>query len=431
MHGHGKKMRRSLRFVITFILALCAIVASSCGFFGSGQKDSAPDAGKTAVTEQKSAESEKAADKEDKKDEKDAKDAKEGMHDLTGDAAAVHKTVDGALSSLSGWDITTGEAKTVDTKNADGAAWRITRRHIRAVAPEGGDLKKAARQIRESLSGSARELSDKEGARDGYDYLRLDIGLKESAVPGGGLMTDTIMLLAKAAPREKKTEPAVHVSGGRLAVVVDDCGYDNDALRKLLSTGLPFTYAILPGRSGSAEALSLIKGAGRTAMLHLPMEPMDQSQMSEGSNTILVSQTAQQKTQLAERLIASVPGISGVNNHQGSRATSDKATMEAVLKVLKQKGLFFVDSRTASSSVALDTARQMGIRSGSNSRFLDNSNSPDDIYDAIKNAIKRAEGTDMIVICHSRPGTARAWAEHLNEIKKSGITFVPVTQLLR
>ena len=35
-----------------------------------------------------------------------------------------------------------------------------------------------------------------------------------------------------------------------------------------------------------------------------------------------------------------------------------------------------------------------------------------------------------IAICHVRPGTLRCWEKYADEIKKTGITFVPVTQLL-
>lgn len=75
-------------------------------------------------------------------------------------------------------------------------------------------------------------------------------------------------------------------------------------------------------------------------MLHLPMEPMDRTAMSEGKITILTDMTAEQVQQLTRKAVDSLPGIEGVNNHQGSKATSNEATMKAVLKVLKQQGLF-------------------------------------------------------------------------------------------
>lgn len=127
---------------------------------------------------------------------------------------------------------------------------------------------------------------------------------------------------------------------GKLAVIIDDCGYDLAPVRKLVNLNAPFSYAILPYKDFSSDALHVIKGGGQTAMLHLPMEPMDRTAMSEGKSTILTDMTAEQVQQLTRKAVDSLPGIEGVNNHQGSKATSNEATMKAVLKVLKQQGLF-------------------------------------------------------------------------------------------
>ena len=72
-------------------------------------------------------------------------------------------------------------------------------------------------------------------------------------------------------------------------------------------------------------------------MLHLPMEPMNASAMSEGKSTVLTSMDDKRIMQLTGELINSLPGISGVNNHQGSKATSDERTMRAVLKEIKRQ----------------------------------------------------------------------------------------------
>ena len=50
--------------------------------------------------------------------------------------------------------------------------------------------------------------------------------------------------------------------------------------------------------------------------------------------------------------IAAVPLATGVNNHEGSRATADDRVMRDVAAVLAQRHLFFIDSRTIASTVA-------------------------------------------------------------------------------
>ncbi len=75
-------------------------------------------------------------------------------------------------------------------------------------------------------------------------------------------------------------------------------------------------------------------------MLHLPMEPMDASSMSNTEATIRVGDSEAQKRAVVRKALASLPGVSGVNNHQGSRTTADSATMRAVLTELGQQGMF-------------------------------------------------------------------------------------------
>ncbi|MFQ9936413.1 MAG: divergent polysaccharide deacetylase family protein [Phascolarctobacterium faecium] len=52
----------------------------------------------------------------------------------------------------------------------------------------------------------------------------------------------------------------------------------------------------------------------------------------------MTDMTAEQVQQLTRKAVDSLPGIEGVNNHQGSKATNE-ATMKAVLK-FKTTGLF-------------------------------------------------------------------------------------------
>ena len=166
-------------------------------------------------------------------------------------------------------------------------------------------------------------------------------------------------------------------------------------------------------------------------MLHLPMEPLSRSAMSEGNRTIMTNTSAATQQALVRKHLQSLPGVIGVNNHQGSKATADKATMQAVLQVLKKENVFFVDSRTNSASIARDMAKQMGVATARNDIFLDNSSNVEDIRKQIYKAFAMAEKNgSAIAICHARKNTAKCWQMYAEDFKKSGITFVPVNKLL-
>ena len=66
-----------------------------------------------------------------------------------------------------------------------------------------------------------------------------------------------------------------------------------------------------------------------------------------------------------------MPGAVGVNNHMGSAATADPRVMRAVARVLARRGLFFVDSRTTTATVAERVVREEGVLSVSRRVFLD------------------------------------------------------------
>jgi polysaccharide deacetylase 2 family uncharacterized protein YibQ len=156
----------------------------------------------------------------------------------------------------------------------------------------------------------------------------------------------------------------------KLALVIDDFGYSrNDVVKEILSMDLPLTIAVLPLLPHSTFALEFAQKKGKCTILHLPMEPDEQA----GSDLAMVASDMNDPAieRLVERYIQSLPGIDGVNNHQGSRATADRRVMEAVLAVVRDYGLFFFDSLTSNKSVAYNTARELGVKTARNSVFLD------------------------------------------------------------
>lgn len=304
-----------------------------------------------------------------------------------------------------------------------------------------------------SMSGAGAWLKEKIEARGlvyingrsdkyrSYDAYRVEVGIKAKAGEGSrSFTTDTVWFFhnrnLEKQDKDVKNLPdkpakELRKYSGRLAIIIDDCGHDLDALRTLLDTNLPFSYAVLPDSEYANDALEMIKNKKRVAMLHLPMEPIDSKQMGNKKNTVCVDMTKEQKKAVIKRALDRLPGVQGVNNHQGSKATADKATMEIVMKEMKANKLFFIDSRTTAKTEIKALAKENGVFTARNDIFLDNSADVEAIRMQIYKAMELAEKQkDAVAICHARPNTARAWKIYLEELEESGINFVPITELL-
>ena len=358
--------------------------------------------------------------------------------ELLEESKAAQKAVDDILLTRDNWQLTDNGRSVLMETAKSGAQITWNKRELAIGVPAATELRDAAGWLADKLEGTKlKTVRMEETTYNDWDSVRLDIAISTKAGEGTKeFVTDVVYfyhnLNLDKPDKDIKKEPATTRSHhGKLAVIIDDCGYDIDLVRRLVKLNAPFSFAIIPYRDYSSDVLHVINGGGQVAMLHLPMEPMDPSAMSEGKHTVLTSMDDKSIRALTRDMVSSLPGISGVNNHQGSKATSDERAMTAVLKELKSQGLFFVDSNTYSKSLGDKLAAQMGVPTGRNNIFLDNSTNEDEIIKKIWQAAAIADKYgSAIAICHARPHTVNAWEQAIGEVKASGLKLVPVTEVL-
>lgn len=190
-----------------------------------------------------------------------------------------------------------------------------------------------------------------------------------------------------------------------MAIIVDDAGYQIELAKRVESLGLPLTWAILPYTKYAAETAALADIKAVPYLLHLPMQAQADAD-GNGEYIIGRGMTTEQIRGATAKALNSLPGAIGLNNHRGSLATSSGEIMKPVIAVLKERGLMFVDSRTAKQSVAYDAAVRSGVRALRNRGFLDGSAEKSDIESRFDEAVKIASKRgSVIVICHFRPAT--------------------------
>ena len=231
-------------------------------------------------------------------------------------------------------------------------------------------------------------------------------------------------------PAEKKVGGNSSSVTGRLAVVIDDAGLDLESQRIYEEIGVPLTLAVMPNKMYTSEAAAEWSRYGMPVILHQPMEPVSGSGMEE--KTILTSMSDEAIRYMLKESLEQIPQAVGINNHQGSRATTDARVMRVVMNELSHRELFFFDSRTNTTTAADSAAASYGVPYARNDLFVDNSADEGEIRAMIQEGANRAKARgSYIIIGHCRPHTAAAFRDIVPQLQAQGIEFVYVSSLLR
>jgi polysaccharide deacetylase 2 family uncharacterized protein YibQ len=280
------------------------------------------------------------------------------------------------------------------------------------------------------------------------DLLRLNLALTE-AVRRAGLkvresaeQAEGTELRFEAGTRRYRTHLIIIHSGRRpaladktlgpkLAIVIDDFGYArNDQIEAFFNLNIPITLSILPSLPHSQYAAGRAAEAGKEVLLHLPMEAMQESRSD--MEVVRVDMSTRRIRELVERYVQEIPGISGVNNHQGSRATQDERVMKTVLAVLKKRNLFFFDSLTSPKSIAYNTAKQEGVATARNDLFLDaGTDDPAVVIRRLERLMDLAKRNGQATaIGHPKAWTLEALTKCRAIADAAGVQLVTVSQLI-
>ena len=268
-----------------------------------------------------------------------------------------------------------------------------------------------------------------------------DLSITETASSGvirfdcafHGTRTHAVHVVTPLAARAAVHAPArqsTNAGSPRLAIIIDDLGYDRSAADAVLALGFPLTVSVLPHLPLSGELAEEARRRGDQVMLHLPMESETDGAKPEDIELRVGMSAAQVDATLAG-MLETVPYAAGVNNHQGSRATADPALMQALMPALRQRGLFFVDSRTDAKTVAYDMAERAGVPAASRKVFLDDTASRDAILKQLDLAARDAQRDGFtIAIGHPRPATIAALAEGIPPLEARGVRLVFASELV-
>ena len=240
-----------------------------------------------------------------------------------------------------------------------------------------------------------------------------------------GTRTHTIHMVTPLSSAQSLTHKnSVQAGTARLAIIIDDMGYDRSAADAVIALPFRLTVSVLPHLPISSEIAEEANTRGDQVLLHLPMESDAATAKSEEIE-LRVGMSPAQVSSAVSGMLETVPHVVGVNNHQGSRATSDPALMQALMPLLRERGLFFIDSRTDAKTVAYDTAKLDGVRAASRKVFLDDIATRGAIITQLRLAARDAQRDGFtIAIGHPRPETIAALAQEVPKLENGGVKFV-------
>ncbi len=219
-------------------------------------------------------------------------------------------------------------------------------------------------------------------------------------------------------------------AGPRLAIVIDDLGNDLNIASKVFELPKNVSVAILPKLQHSKQIAIQSYLQGRESLMHQPMESIYKYKLGPGGLTN--EQSYDEMIKAINDNLSSVPHVSGVNNHMGSLLTQDPKKMNWLMKILKEKNLFFIDSRTIVDTHAENMARQLNLLTARRDVFLDNNPEPDAIRGQLLKAIYHAKKNgSAIAIGHPYPSTLTVLKSFLPKLKEQGVELISVSQVIR
>jgi len=214
-----------------------------------------------------------------------------------------------------------------------------------------------------------------------------------------------------------------------IAVVIDDMGLDRARSQRTVDLPGPLTLAYLAYADDLLKQTGAARLVGHELLVHVPMEPGSAS-TDPGPNAVLTTLTPEELTRRIEWNLSQFSGFVGINNHMGSKATSDRTVMAEVMAALKQRGMLFLDSRTAGTTIAESEAVKAGIPALRRDVFLDHDPSPIAVRAALLQVEKVAQRQGFaIAIGHPKDATIGALSEWLPDVRARGFAIVPVSTI--
>jgi polysaccharide deacetylase 2 family uncharacterized protein YibQ len=222
--------------------------------------------------------------------------------------------------------------------------------------------------------------------------------------------------------------PASHAARPIIAICIDDLGEDLAGTDRAMALPRAVALSFLPFAESTPFLGEAAARKGHLVLAHVPMQAL--GRQDPGPMSL---RTGMAPADTARRLgwnLSRVPGLVGINNHEGSRFTADVTALAPVMATLRARHLFFFDSRTGPDSRVPQAARAYGVMTAGRDIFLDDDPREAAVSAQLEMLAREAKRSGVaIAIGHPHEATLRLLKEWL--ARDHGVTLVPLDEAMR
>lgn len=205
-----------------------------------------------------------------------------------------------------------------------------------------------------------------------------------------------------------------------IAIVIDDLGISHRYSKDIIDIDAPITTSFLTYGKNLQDLTDMAKKVGKEVIVHIPMEPYSATNTAPDQLNVDMSDD-EIRNNLKVILDHFDKNLIGGNNHMGSKFTENPEKMAVIMEVLRDRNMFFLDSKTSNKAIGCNVAAEFGVACASRDVFLDNENNFDYIMKQLKQTEKVAAVKGYaIAIGHPKTemiAALRKWVETLDKEK--------------
>lgn len=208
----------------------------------------------------------------------------------------------------------------------------------------------------------------------------------------------------------------------RLVIIIDDVAYKHQA-DAIKSVNLKLTPSFFPATSAHPETPVLARRFS-FYMIHLPMQALGGFKGAE-IGTLTVNDDYEKIAKKLQSIKRDFPNLKYINNHTGSRFTSDAAAMDRMMRAMRDENLIFVDSKTTSPTKVYGAAKKYSMPYIARDVFLDHDGSKAAVRKQLKYAVELAKKRSYaIAIGHPHKNTIEVLQESTKLLQEVEVVYL-------